>query len=424
MNYDDELKAYVDGELPPEAMAAVEERLRADPRLRAEADALRRLSDQIRSMARQPEVAGQDEVLRTLRARAPARGGRWMQPFALAAAAVLIGVFAVQLLRHPEAIGRLEGNASLESVGKEMARSPAQGPASPSAGWDEADRSGVDEARPSGPGVERARRDSQRKEPPHGGRPAVGDTTQAPSAGDGRVKRRTETRSAPDAKAAVPAQAPGAKPDNAARRPNPSSELGAEPAEDIAPRPALPGGAGGGGWAGRAGAQGSASAPVPASQGPVRPIVARTMDIALASPDLKGSQARLASLVQELGLSPEFAVRGDAKATSDRLVLRVPHARLSEFIAKLDLVGSLKERTTSDEDLTAEYARLDAEFRELDRQQQAMEEQAAAQRDQGKKQEAELVSRQRRIGEIGRRLAAIEERAGYVLVEIRLVPGK
>jgi len=148
------------------------------------------------------------------------------------------------------------------------------------------------------------------------------------------------------------------------------------------------------------------------------------MDIALASPDLKGSQARLASLVQELGLSPEFAVRGDAKATSDRLVLRVPHARLSEFIAKLDLVGSLKERTTSDEDLTAEYARLDAEFRELDRQQQAMEEQAAAQRDQGKKQEAELVSRQRRIGEIGRRLAAIEERAGYVLVEIRLVPGK
>jgi CRP-like cAMP-binding protein len=194
----------------------------------------------------------------------------------------------------------------------------------------------------------------------------------------------------------------------------------------MTPKAAAPGGVGGGGGAGR-GPDRPTAADLggPAAQSRSGPrVIAQTIEVEIASEDLAAAKGRLANLVRALGLVAERARSADAEARSDRLAFRVPHELVREFTAKLDLVGTIMKQTTTRQDLTAEREQLDAEQRELHVQQQAAETQSGGGQRQSKKQAGGLAANQRRMSDIERRLAAIEERIGYVLVEITLVPAK
>lgn len=424
MSYEDDLKAYLDGELPPEHAARVEERLRTDPRLRAEAEELRLLSDQIRAMARQPNEVGQEDVLRRLRASQPARTAFWTKSFALGAASLIIAVFAIQLVRHPEALDRFEGRSSTAAEGG----SPS-GNAKPRAGLAAKESEAARVAdRDSTAGAQRSARAAEAEMAP----PPEVERRDSPS---------SRPRSSPQPRPTKKAVKPGAEPRDEADRQDqasgarqgkslaeqagrPTSDTG--PAEGVVPKVAAPAGVGGGGGA-RRGPDRPSAADLGGSAAQSRSgprVIAQTIEVEIASADLDVAKGRLANLVQALGLVAERERSADAEARSDRLGFRVPHALVREFTAKLDLVGTIKKQTTTKQDLTAECAQLDAEQRELYVRQQANEAQSGAGQQQTKNQAADLAALQRRISDIEQRLAAIEERVGYVLVKISLVPAK
>jgi hypothetical protein len=427
MSYEDDLKAYLDGELSPEHVARVEERLRTDPRLRAEADELRLLSDRIRAMARQPSVVGQEEVLRNVRARAPSRTGLWTRSFALGAASLIIAVFAIQLVRHPEALDRFEGRSRASAEGgspSSDAKPRADLAAKETEEGRAADRDSTHEAQRS------ARAAEADKAPPPAAERQDSAVHRAPTGAPSRPTKK--------------AAKPGAEPRNEAYRQDlgsgagqgkapagqatqPTSDTGpAGPAEGVAPKVAAPAGVVGGGGARRGTDRPSAAdlaGPATRSRSGPR-VIAQTIEVEIASADLEVAKGRLANLVHALGLVAERARSADAEARSDRLAFRVPHELVREFTAKLDLVGTVRKQTTTRQDLTEERERLDAEQRELYVQQQAAETQSGGGQQQTKNQAAGLAASQRRMSDIERRLAAIEERTGYVLVEIILVPAK
>jgi hypothetical protein len=427
MSYEDDLKAYLDGELPPEHAARVEERLRTDPLLRAEAEELRLLSDQIRAMARQPHVVGEEEVLRSLRARAPSRSGFWTKSFALGAASLIIAVFAVQIVRHPEALDRFEDRTRTAAEGgspSNDAKPRADRAAKESEEARAADRDSTpDNQRPAraaeadvAPPPELEHQDSAPSRPLSNPQPR--STKKAPKPG---AEPRSEAQRQNQASGASQGKTP------AGQASQPTSDTGfAGPTDEMTPKAAAPGGVGGGGGAGR-GPDRPTAADLggPAAQSRSGPrVIAQTIEVEIASEDLAAAKGRLANLVRALGLVAERARSADAEARSDRLAFRVPHELVREFTAKLDLVGTIMKQTTTRQDLTAEREQLDAEQRELHVQQQAAETQSGGGQRQSKNQAGGLAATQRRMSDIERRLAAIEERIGYVLVEITLVPAK
>lgn len=94
----DDLKAYVDGELPPDAAERLRLALERDPVLRAEADALRALSTALRRMP-EPEPVGQAATLAALSNRRPL--WRVWTPALAGCAAVLIVALSIQQSRIP-----------------------------------------------------------------------------------------------------------------------------------------------------------------------------------------------------------------------------------------------------------------------------------------------------------------------------------
>ncbi|GEM_PF-6305573 len=85
----EDLKAYVDGELPPDAAERLRAALDADPALCAEADALRTLATALRRLP-EPEPVGQAATLAALGRRPVALWRSWLP--ALAACGLLMVV--------------------------------------------------------------------------------------------------------------------------------------------------------------------------------------------------------------------------------------------------------------------------------------------------------------------------------------------
>jgi hypothetical protein len=99
MSLHEDLKAYVDRELPPDRMAEIEAAIQADPVLRAEVDEIRGLSHAVRALGTTPDPVGLERTLRALQRRP------WWSPAGMqgrlawgAAAAVLIVVAFATLL--------------------------------------------------------------------------------------------------------------------------------------------------------------------------------------------------------------------------------------------------------------------------------------------------------------------------------------
>ena len=92
MNMRDQLSAYVDGELTPEELAAVEAVLAQDPELRAELNAFKRLSNELRVDEADRAVA---DVIRARLRRSPRSRWRAWWP---ALVPVVTGVVVVLLL--------------------------------------------------------------------------------------------------------------------------------------------------------------------------------------------------------------------------------------------------------------------------------------------------------------------------------------
>ena len=93
----DDLKAYIDGELPPDAAERLRDALEADPALRAEEAALRGLTEAIRRMPA-PEPVGQAATLAALGGRRPSLVRGWA--FALAGCAAVL--FLASSLPRPD----------------------------------------------------------------------------------------------------------------------------------------------------------------------------------------------------------------------------------------------------------------------------------------------------------------------------------
>lgn len=92
MNPHDDLKAYLDGELPAEQMAEMREAIEGDPMLAHEAKELESISLTLRHAAAQPQAVGLEETLRAL-GRAEPKERRawwpWLVPVAAMAGALV-----------------------------------------------------------------------------------------------------------------------------------------------------------------------------------------------------------------------------------------------------------------------------------------------------------------------------------------------
>ena len=99
----DDLKAYVDGELPPDAAERLRAALERDPALAHEADALRRLSLSLRRLP-EPEPVGQAATLAALgRRREPIFRG-WGLALAGCAAVALVAALASNVRVGPRIV--------------------------------------------------------------------------------------------------------------------------------------------------------------------------------------------------------------------------------------------------------------------------------------------------------------------------------
>ena len=85
----DDLKAYVDGELPPDAAERLRAQLERDPDLVREAEAMRDLSASLRGMP-QPTAIGREAALASMRGRRPSLVPGWSFALAGCAAVLLI----------------------------------------------------------------------------------------------------------------------------------------------------------------------------------------------------------------------------------------------------------------------------------------------------------------------------------------------
>ncbi|AIE86559.1 anti-sigma factor family protein [Fimbriimonas ginsengisoli] len=93
MNFRDDLKAYLDGELPPIRMAEMSEAVQRDPELARELSELQSISLAVRSTAPEYRVVGLDQTLRALSRKERPKFGWLALPLGLGAAAILLAVF-------------------------------------------------------------------------------------------------------------------------------------------------------------------------------------------------------------------------------------------------------------------------------------------------------------------------------------------
>ncbi|MBI5707869.1 MAG: DUF4349 domain-containing protein [Armatimonadetes bacterium] len=97
MSLQEDLKAYVDGELPAERHAEIEAAVASDPGLRQEVEFMRALGFEIKRMAAEPAIAGREAALKAVRGNALP----WWNPYSrvgrLAYSGALAGLLIVVL---------------------------------------------------------------------------------------------------------------------------------------------------------------------------------------------------------------------------------------------------------------------------------------------------------------------------------------
>lgn len=118
----DDLKAYVDGELPPDAAERLRVALEADPALRQEAEAMRALSTALRRLP-EPEPVGQAATLAALGSRRPSLVRGWVFALAGCAAVILVASSLPRIDLQPRPV--------LATTDKTEAVSPAVEPSIP-----------------------------------------------------------------------------------------------------------------------------------------------------------------------------------------------------------------------------------------------------------------------------------------------------
>lgn len=94
MSVRDDLKAYLDGELPPTRMAEVREAIERDPALAREARELADLSVSIKAVAPQPAATGLDQTLAALQRRSTRSRGWWILVPAGLTAVLIVAIVA------------------------------------------------------------------------------------------------------------------------------------------------------------------------------------------------------------------------------------------------------------------------------------------------------------------------------------------
>lgn len=96
----DDLKAYVDGELPPDAAERLRVALESDPALREEAEAMRALSSALRRLP-EPEPVGQAATLAALGSRRPSLVRGWAFALTGCAAVILVALSLPRIELQP-----------------------------------------------------------------------------------------------------------------------------------------------------------------------------------------------------------------------------------------------------------------------------------------------------------------------------------
>ncbi|MGV3616734.1 MAG: hypothetical protein ACO1SV_15510 [Fimbriimonas sp.] len=96
MSLHDDLKAYLDGELPAERMAEMREAIDRDPMLAQEAEALSGISGAIKMAAAQPSSVGLEETLKALSRRERRPWWPWLAPLVVGAAALWFVVLPIR----------------------------------------------------------------------------------------------------------------------------------------------------------------------------------------------------------------------------------------------------------------------------------------------------------------------------------------
>ena len=98
----DDLKAYIDGELPPDAAERLRAALASDPALRADETALRGLTEAVRAMPA-PEPLGKAATLAALSTKRPSLARGWAFALAGCAAVAFVASSLPRLERAPRA---------------------------------------------------------------------------------------------------------------------------------------------------------------------------------------------------------------------------------------------------------------------------------------------------------------------------------
>lgn len=147
MNPRDDLKAFLDGELPPEQMAEMREAIDRDPMLAQEAKEIEAISASLRLGAAQPSAAGLEATLAALSRNAPKERRPWwpwLVPVAAMAGALVFVVGPTVRGAKTEAMS-LDGVVAYE---RSAAKSPVDEPAAsvPNVSMDYPDASRTDGA--------------------------------------------------------------------------------------------------------------------------------------------------------------------------------------------------------------------------------------------------------------------------------------
>jgi hypothetical protein len=123
MNYRDDIKAYLDGELPAARMEEMRLAIEADPSLKTEADEMAKIAARIQSMAKVPPVQGLDRAVALMRSRPTwtSRNWTWAVP-ALAFVTIAAGMTA---FNGPSMVAMSEARSMEKALPSAAASPPA-----------------------------------------------------------------------------------------------------------------------------------------------------------------------------------------------------------------------------------------------------------------------------------------------------------
>lgn len=118
VNYREDIKAYIDGELSPERAEQVRAEIETNSALREEFEFMKSVSSQIQVSAKVPEVRGFESAMQAVR---PVRRFNWRAGLAIAGVAILLLVFASPVFMQAKNSAKLGiGNTVMTNRGSDV----------------------------------------------------------------------------------------------------------------------------------------------------------------------------------------------------------------------------------------------------------------------------------------------------------------